>query len=113
MELGALASITQVVTLLALLSVAGERVVGIASVFLKIDSFITNSKFNGAAKQILAAIIGAGIYMLNTDSHLALIDQYFSGFIGPVVVGLLASGGSGFWNSILKSISLKNEKLKE
>lgn len=96
---------TNLVTLFALLSVAVERATAIAIVLGKVDEYITNSKYNGMTKQLIATFLGGLIYMVNPESHLPFIDKYFSGLTGPIIVGLAASGGSGFWNQVLKLLT--------
>ena len=112
MEIGAVQTIINLVTMLALLSVAVERVTAMSISFIKLDEKITDAKYSNAAKQLIAAVFGGLIYMLNADSHIPFIDQYFTGFTGPAMIGLLVSGGSGFWNSILKLLSATTTKLK-
>jgi hypothetical protein len=112
MEIGAFQTIMNLVTMLALLSVAVERVTAMTISYVKLDERITDPKYSNATKQMIAAVFGALIYMLNADSHIPFVDQYFTGFTGPTMIGLLVSGGSGFWNSILKLLSATSMKLK-
>jgi hypothetical protein len=95
--------LTQMITMLCLLSIAVERVNAIFLGVAEIDKRITNPKFNSAAKQLCAAAFGAIIFALNKDAHV-MFGPYFSGWGGALVVGFMASGGSGFWNSILKLV---------
>lgn len=95
----------QLLTMLALLSVAVERLNAIVIAAISLDERITNSKYNSAIKQGLAAVFGAILYYTSKGQHQPVIDQYFNAYMGPIVVGLLASGGSGFWNSVLKAVS--------
>ena len=97
--------LTQLLTMLALLSVAVERLNAIVINVVNLDERITNAKYNSAVKQGLAALFGAVLYYTSSGQHLAIIDQNFNSIIGPIIVGLLASGGSGFWNSVLKAVS--------
>lgn len=101
------------VTMLGLLSVATERVVSITGVITKIDERITNSKMNGAAKQAFAGLVGGAIYAVNIDSQIPLISHYLSGFSAPIFVGLMVSGGSGFWNSALKIMQNATKKIEQ
>lgn len=95
--------LTQLITMLCLLSIAVERVNAIFIGLTELDKRITNPKFNSAAKQLCAAMFGAIIFALNKDAHV-MFGPYFSGWGGAIVVGFMSSGGSGFWNSILKLV---------
>jgi hypothetical protein len=99
------AQLSNIITLFTLLSVAVERATAIAIVLTKLDERITDSKFNGMAKQLIATLLGAFIYMISPDTHLQFIDKYFTGLTGPFIIGLAASGGSGFWNQLLKLLA--------
>jgi hypothetical protein len=94
-------NLTQMITMLCLLSIAVERVTAIFVALIEFDKRFTNTKTKSAVKQLCAALFGAIVYSLNKDAHV-MFDQYFSGISGALIVGFMVSGGSGFWNSILK-----------
>jgi hypothetical protein len=95
--------LTQIITMLCLLSIAVERVNAIFIGVAELDKRITNPKFNSAAKQLCAAIFGMLIYAFNGEAQ-TMFGPYFTGWGGAMIIGFMASGGSGFWNSILKLV---------
>ena len=100
MELDAIA---QLGTVLCLYSIAAERVVEIVSSIVNFDK-VKSDKIRSALKQLLAAFAGAGLYYMNGDHAIPVITQNFSQLSGAVFIGLVTSGGSGFWNTILKNL---------
>ena len=101
----------QLVALMVVLSIAVERVVAITTNVTDFDSRIKNPKLSNALKQLIAAVAGGVIYAMNSDAHIAYITQHFFQVNGAIIVGLLASGGSGFWNGVLKIMSATSSKI--
>jgi hypothetical protein len=115
-------NISSVVTLLAALSVASERLVEIVKGFFSFLSTEnpdpTLERRRKTALQILALLAGLLTAWLTKDTSAvkALIPDTKLAWIP---LGLLASGGSGFWNSIqtylakakdLKKAEVENKK---
>ena len=96
-------AIAQLGTVLCLYSIAAERVVEIISSIVNFEG-IKNEKLRSALKQIIAAIAGASLYYMNGEHAIPVISQNFSTISGAVFIGLVTSGGSGFWNTILKNL---------
>ena len=115
-------NLSSIVTLLAALSVASERLVEIAKGF---SSFLSTEnpdpareRWRKTSLQILAVLAGLATAWLTKDTSAinALIPDTK---LAWVPLGLLASGGSGFWNSIqtylakakeLKKAEVENKK---
>jgi len=100
-------SLTAFVTLMGAISVASERVVEILKGM--IPPLATELKgnaegFRRAAVQILSGIVGAVIAYFAQPEIVSTMPSLSSDKIGwaaYVIVGLLASGGSGLWNHVL------------
>lgn len=97
--------ILQLATVLALISVAVERTQEIIINMFKLDDRLKNKNTKRAVYHLIAAAIGAVIYLINKDQNIAVISTHFNQYVAPLVVGLLASGGSGFWHDILKIVA--------
>ena len=103
------AKLTAIVTLILALSVASERLVEIIKGFIPaLDKAITNDEAAEARRrsylQILAVLSGILTAFLAQDYiPNAISDSLKSWSI--IGLGLLASGGSGFWNSILTYVT--------
>jgi hypothetical protein len=115
-------NLSSTVTLLAALSVASERLVEIVKGFFSFLSTEnpdpTLERRRKLALQILALLAGLATALLTKDTSAvkALIPD---SKLAWVALGLLASGGSGFWNSIqtylakakeLKKAEVENKK---
>jgi hypothetical protein len=109
--------LTVVVTILISLSIAVERVVEITKGFIpRLDKVNDDPRREAVRRAILHVLAcGAGIvisyfaYPVVSDAinATATPDRWGS----AIALGLLASGGSGFWNSILGYVgSLKTMK---
>jgi len=96
--------LTQIITMLCLMSIAVERVTAIFIAATELDKRVSNPKYSNALKQFAAAMFGTLIFVFNKDAH-TLFGPYFSGWGGAIVIGCMTSGGSGFWNSILKLVT--------
>jgi len=100
--------LTTVVSLLIGLSIASERLVEILKGFIPaLDQQSSDPHKEGrrrAVLQILAVI--AGIVTASLASPMIPKEVYDATSIwGILALGLLASGGSGFWNSVLTYVT--------
>lgn len=97
--------ITNAVSLLAALSVATERLVEIIKgsiPWLNLQGKSGNQEgWRQATLHLLAAVCGIVTAYLANSAVQGAIPAGWSTGGGICVIGLLASGGSGFWNSIL------------
>ena len=105
-----------IVTLLITLSVASERLVEIVKgIFPFLNQQSQDPKMEGWRKAILQAMaVGAGIVTaLLAQSMIAdVVPAEWQSTTGILALGLLASGGSGLWNTIL-SYLLQVKDLKK
>jgi hypothetical protein len=97
--------ISTAVSLLAALSVATERLVEIIKGSIpwlnKQASSADQEGWRQAVLHLLAAVAGIVTALLARSGIKGMVPAGYSDFPGILVLGLLASGGSGFWNSIL------------
>jgi len=102
-----LSNISSIVALLSALSIASERLVEIVKTAI---AFLNNKnskpELEGRRQSLLHILaLFAGL----TTTYLASYSESIQKVIphGPawIVIGLLASGGSGFWNSIQTYVS--------
>ena len=98
--------LTGLVTLLIALSVASERLVEILKGVIPFlgQEFTDDAKKEGrsrSALQFLAVLAGVVTALLAKPVLGDAIPQAMQNPTGVLALGLLASGGSGFWNSIL------------
>lgn len=99
--------ITELSTILAIISVSTERVVETLKPVL--PSF--NEKYNTAIYSIIAFTVSLTLYKLNGFNVTFLNENNL--WAQAAIVGLACSAGSGFWNNILTSIqSFKIKNLK-
>ena len=101
-------TLTMVLTFLAVLSMATERIteaikgLPLLSTWLAVEKTDAHKEeFRKAAIHIIAIAVGAALAYLSRDQLAAVIGIKFSGFWASLVYGAMASGGSGFWNSAL------------
>jgi len=98
-------SITNAVSLLAALSVATERVVEIIKGAIPVLNIerknSTEEGFRQVALHLLAALSGFFSAWMAGATMPGVLPPSWNGFGGYAIIGLLVSGGSGFWNSIL------------
>jgi drug/metabolite transporter (DMT)-like permease len=98
-------SITNAVSLLAALSVATERLVeiikGAIPALNNQASNSTKEGFRQVALHLLAAIAGFLSAWMAGATMPGVLPGSWNGVGGYIIIGLLVSGGSGFWNSIL------------
>ena len=102
------ADLTNIVTLLAALSVSTERLVEIVKGWIP---FLNTQSANPAAEgrrqalvHVLAVLCGIATAWLAQSALQGVLPENLLTPGGYVVIGLLASGGSGFWNSILNYV---------
>jgi hypothetical protein len=92
-------SILATVGLIAALGVIVERAMEIAINGLKLDERLPDDKRRRAIYHLMAAVLGGLAYAI-TPMDTALLQEAF-GVLAPVFVGLMVSGGSGFWHTLL------------
>ena len=102
--------LTAIVGLLIALSVASERLVeivkGIIPVLGKEHSDTSKEGFRRAALQVLAVVAGVvTAFLARPTIPEGLIPSKATGDWPILALGLLASGGSGFWNSVLTYVT--------
>jgi hypothetical protein len=105
-------TLTTLVSLLIALSVASERLVeiikGLVPPLNRENPDPAKEGWRKALLQILA--VGAGILTAFLASPVLPVDvAMLHGFAGNLALGLLASGGSGFWNSVLTYVNKAKE----
>ena len=115
-----LTTLTVLVSLVLALSIASERLVeiikGIFPILNKERENPTHEGWRRAALHALAVVSGIGTAYLSADYIPTDLAEPARG-LGAVGLGLLASGGSSFWNSIatymLKVKDLKKIEVEE
>jgi hypothetical protein len=112
-----LEQVMPMVALLVTLSVASERLVEIVKGFLPFlgEEITTDAKKERARKATLQVLaVGAGIItaLLAKPALGEAVPPGLQGSSGILALGLLASGGSGFWNAIL-SYMLQVKEIKK
>ncbi len=113
MDLGELSTI---VALLVALSVAAERLVEIIKnpiSFLREEHKDDPRKegFRKVALHLLAVVAGIVTALLARPAVEGVVPGVLSSLPGLIALGLLASGGSGFWNSVATYVlNVKNIK---
>jgi hypothetical protein len=106
MELGNLSTL---VSLLIALSVASERLVeiikGVIPFLNCTNDDPTKEGWRKAALQALAVVAGIITALLARSAIGESVPAVLNSTPGFLALGLLASGGSGFWNSILTYVN--------
>jgi O-antigen/teichoic acid export membrane protein len=102
--------LTAMVGLLIALSVASERFVeiikGIIPFLNKENSDETKEGLRRAALQVLAVVAGViTAFLARPTIPESIIPAKVTGAWPILALGLLASGGSGFWNSVLTYVT--------
>jgi hypothetical protein len=102
------AAITNYVTLLVALSVSTERLVEIVKNCIPwLSTKYEDAKKEGhrrAVLHVLAVCGGMVTAFLAKPAVSAVLSDALNNIWGYIALGLLASGGSGFWNGILSYI---------
>ncbi len=102
MDIGNLSTI---VSILVALSVASERLVeiikGLCGFLSAENSDPTKERLRKVALKTLAVLAGIVTALLAQPAIKDVAPGFSSHWTGIVALGLLASGGSGFWNAIL------------
>lgn len=102
--------ITSIIALLGAMSLSVERVVeivkGMIPSLAQTNPDPQKENYRRAALQFIAVLVGTVIAIVTQDLIQPLLPKIFrtEGFIGLpgcIILGLLASGGSGFWNQCL------------
>jgi hypothetical protein len=97
--------LTTVISLLVALSIASERLIDIIKGLVPRLNQQRRKPTEGwrkAALQVIAVIAGITTAWLAGPAVPAFLPHDFT---GKLALGLLASGGSGFWNSILTYVT--------
>ena len=104
------------VSILVALSIASERLVEIIKGLIPFLNKERNSKmtegWRRAALQALAVVAGIFTALLAQPAIKAVIPGLSEHCTGILALGLLASGGSGFWNAVLTYV-LNVKDIKE
>lgn len=107
-------TLIQVLTYLALISAAAERVTDIVK-----NAIGEKFTVKPVHCQLLAAIVGGGIAYVSPPEIPLINTTMLSSTVLPFVIGLAVSGGSGLWHDLLsvlgkfkENIALKNTVLK-
>lgn len=110
------ADVSTSVSLLAALSVASERLVEIIKGAIPwLNEEKKDAREEGrrqAVLHVLAAVAGIITALLASSAIKDMVPAAWSSMPGIFVLGLFASGGSGFWNSILTYVKAAKD-LKE
>lgn len=100
--------------LVVAISVATERIVEIIKGFFPfLNQQSTDAAIEGRRKaiiQLLAATSGVGTILLVAPMFPA--NNFTDNWLGKIALGLIASGGSGFWNSIQGYVAQAKEVKK-
>jgi len=100
-------NLTAFVTLMAAISVASERVIEILKGIIPLlgkDTHGYGEDVRRAITQVLAGVVGAGVAYLGQSeiaSTVPALSYASMGRASYLIIGLLASGGSGLWNHVL------------
>jgi hypothetical protein len=109
--------ITSIITLLGAMSLSVERVVEIIKNILPFlaekQSSTRKENYRIAALHFIAAFVGGIIAWVAQEQIQPMLSHIFTtpgiiGFSGCCIIGLLASGGSGFWNQCLSIVEEVN-----
>ncbi|MBV6504993.1 MAG: hypothetical protein ILNGONEN_00549 [Syntrophorhabdaceae bacterium] len=109
-------ALSTIVALLVTLSVASERLVEIIKGLLPFlsteTSDATKERVRHLMLQVLAIVAGIATALLARPVLQDVVPDGWNTIPGILALGLLASGGSGFWNSVLEYI-LKLKDIKK
>ena len=98
-------NLSTVVAVIIALSIASERLVAIIQGLIPaLNNKSEDVKREGrrtATLQAMAVVAGIVTALLCQPALTKVVPETWSTFPGILALGLLASGGSGFWNSIL------------
>jgi hypothetical protein len=97
-----------IIGLLISVSIASERLVeiikGVIPWLNSEHADVSKEGWRRSVLQCLAVLSGILTAMLARPIIAPMIDPEWNGYIGILAIGLLASGGSGFWNAILSYV---------
>ena len=97
--------VLQVLTYLALVSVAAERFTEIVK-----RMWLSKITSNGGVYQLVAALFGGFVAFVDPPSFPKI---HLSIYLQTVLIALAVSGGSGAWNSILTTLQEYSKTRKE
>ena len=109
--------ITSIIALLGIMSLSVERVVeiikGMVPFLAEKHDDKKKERWRRVTLHFFAALVGTVIAFLSQDQIQPLLKTIFRGpgigIAGCVMLGLLASGGSGFWNQALGIVEEINQ----
>lgn len=102
--------IVSIIALLGAMSLSVERVVeiikGMVPFLAEEHKDKNKERYRRASIQVLAALVGMAIALVAQEQIQPLLSTMFKspgmlGTPGAIILGLLASGGSGFWNQTM------------
>lgn len=101
--------LTSLLGFVAALSLATERITETIKGFpglsrwLAVDKPVgsTAEEFRKASMQVLAIAVGTILAWMTQDHLSTALGSQYSGFWPCLILGAVASGGSGIWNSLL------------
>ncbi len=109
--------LTTIVALLAALSVASERLAEVIKgvvPFLNLENKDPRKEgLRRALLQTLAAVSGVITALLAAPGLRGVLSEAWTGSWGLIALGLLASGGSGFWNGVLSYVKEAKDLKKQ
>ena len=113
-----LETLSTVIAALIVLSIASERLVEIIKGFVPLldekNEDPRKESIRRACLHILAVLSGILTALLAREALGASAPEGWNTTTGIIALGLLASGGSGFWNSVLGYVNeVKNIKKSE
>ena len=103
-------NIASIIALLGVMSLSVERVVEIIKSMVPFlaeqQTDVKRERWRRASLYVLAALVGTVIALVSQEQIQPLLSDIFPeedsiGLSGCIILGLLASGGSGFWNQSL------------
>ncbi len=109
----------EMIGMMVALSIAAERAVEITKGMIPALGIARENpkqeKLRKAALQLLAVGSGVGVTFLAAPMLAESLPAHWNTTEGMIVIGLLASGGSGFWNAVLSYLlqlkDIKNQTL--
>lgn len=97
-------AILLMVTVLGAIAVAAERATELTITLFKLDTWLFKQSTKTLVYQLIAGVYGSIIYVLNSY-QLPILNAQFSEYFVVVIVGLMVSGGAGFWHTLLGLIA--------
>lgn len=110
--------LTAILSFLVTLSLATERITETIKGLPLISTWLaspgppgtTIEELRKSAIQVLAMIVGTALTYLTRDQIAATFGMHFDTFWACLLFGVMASGGSGMWNSALDIVREVNQQ---